>query len=462
VKQNDPESFLARLEEHFAADYIDQIYSSLDADKELDYHRYYEFFFDRVICGNTGICLGRYNSSLKPLLKSLMGCYEEDLRSWVELFEKVLRRRPLLKSKLNEALTRVFLAVDVAREYQPRIVEIAAWFVKEDLLTVDSGSDYFLFQLRTLRHAVTSGQALEIISRFAAVYSGLKSEDDCWKFLNDSQVIIRISEFCPDGMLRETGGGFVDHEVEAEAEVEPVQGVQGVQGAQNAQGPQDTRGVQNAQESPVGDAHDGTDLGVKRPSAGPERLVAYFTSAGLPWLAERYSQMLKDATVDESIGRVIELLHTLETEKDLAALPEAEKHNRVIAGIQEAAESCSLDFHGSIRFAWSVLARSGHMSSVKDTGLFLKSWGAILTHFTLDSLEGQVYLLSLVQKTCYESPTLIEAFKTVVIHLYAVEALDASVIIAWYRHGGGDGKIGFVDQVEEFVQWLDEGVEKAE
>lgn len=454
VKQNDPESFLARLEGHFDEDYIDAIYASLDSDKELEYWRYYEFFFDRVIGGKTGICLGRYDPAQKPELKSLLGCHEEDLPDWVMLFEKVLRRRPLLKSKLNESLTRVFLAVDVAREYQPRIVEIAARFVIEDMVAVDSGADYFLFHLRTLRHAVTSGQALEIITKFAAVYARLKDEESCWKFLSDSQVIGRIAEFCPDGMLREAGGGFADHEVE-------------VDGAGHGEDGDDKEGEAAADDgadnaAAQASAAAGSPASPGSQPAGPARLVAYFTDVGLPWLAERYAQMLKDTTVFESLSRVIDTLRSFETEKDLAALPDHEKRARVIASIQEAAESCKLDFNDTIRFTWSILARSGRMTSAKDSGSFLKNWGALLTHFTLDSLEGQVYLLSLAQKTCYENPALIEAFRTIVIHLYSVEALDASVIVAWYRHGGGDGKIGFADQVEEFVQWLEEATEKEE
>lgn len=197
VVQRDPESFLLALEDHFAYDYLETIFEALDSDQELDYRTYYEFFFDRFISGSIGLCLGRVDPNKEPLLTSMLGCHHDDLADWIAAFERFLRKRPFLKTKIGETFGRIILSIDTAQKHQDRIIEVSMTLTKEGLLKPETGVEYFLLKLLRIKHLVTSGQAIDIVARFINELAAATSRDTAWALMANADVIAKLEEFVP-------------------------------------------------------------------------------------------------------------------------------------------------------------------------------------------------------------------------------------------------------------------------
>eukprot|EP00768_Dysnectes_brevis_P009465 gnl/Dysnectes_brevis/954_a1063_3322.p1 GENE.gnl/Dysnectes_brevis/954_a1063_3322~~gnl/Dysnectes_brevis/954_a1063_3322.p1 ORF type:complete len:423 (+),score=136.34 gnl/Dysnectes_brevis/954_a1063_3322:37-1305(+) len=390
--QYEPEIFLEALEEHFQHETVSEIRKSLDTDADLEFRRYADHFFDRLISGGMGLCIGRPDLSIEPEKTSLLGCSDEDIPKWITLCEMLMRRRPFLKIGLADAIAHTMIGLDMMKSHLTRIVTICAHLTAAELLSPDiPSSDFFLLHLAKATHLIQKGIAGEFLIHFSKVFASLSGEDAAWELLDHSEIAERIDDFFP------------------------------------------------------GD------------------VATLLKESGAPWLADRRLLHLSRNMQIKHRAQCIEWVLEHDVKESDSTAPPADIAE-LLRQLHAAQEECKISDKGILALTWDIVASTisygVRNTYAHDAVRAIKRWGPVLASLVGEDMEVQAVLLTIVQRTCYEEPRLLEAFGQIVPQLYGVDALEAEVIEAWFKHAGGSGIIVFKKQLESFVQWLEEQSEE--
>ncbi|TNJ27551.1 Eukaryotic initiation factor 5C [Giardia muris] len=161
---------------------------------------------------------------------------------------------------------------------------------------------------------------------------------------------------------------------------------------------------------------------------------------GLDWFSTQYRRM-------QSM-RAIKKLQDELTESFLRdGAVEAEVYKKIDA----FADSAGLSNEETVELVWNAVSQCFKGRDIPAT---LRRLTPYLLKYVGDDLRTEAKLLSLVQSTCYENPSLIDGFKPIVMMLYDAEVIEGDVIVEWFNSDSGQGRAAFNHQLADFVNWL--------
>lgn len=92
----------------------------------------------------------------------------------------------------------------------------------------------------------------------------------------------------------------------------------------------------------------------------------------------------------------------------------------------------------------------------------LRNYSALLAAFT-STAKAELALIVRVQEYCYENMNFLKVFHKIIVLFYKSEVLSEDVIIKWYREAhSAKGKSVFLEQMKQFVEWLQNAEEESE
>lgn len=198
VVQKDPESFLEALEHLFVGNSLEDVFKNLDSATDIDYKTYHEFFFDRFISGSIGVCFGRVDKRKTPRSPSIFADSLSKVDEWISVLERFMRKRPYMRVGIGEVIGRAMLTIDNIPQYLDHIMSICSHLANIDILKYEKTTEFFLLKLLRITHLVVSGEALNILSKFANSYAALSSQQKAWEYLLAGEVVDKIFDFCPE------------------------------------------------------------------------------------------------------------------------------------------------------------------------------------------------------------------------------------------------------------------------
>lgn len=161
---------------------------------------------------------------------------------------------------------------------------------------------------------------------------------------------------------------------------------------------------------------------------------------GLHWFSTHYRRMQSMCAIKTLQGELAE-----------SFLRDGAVEAEIFKKIDAFASSAGLSNEETVDLVWSAISRCFKGRDIPAT---IRRLAPYLLRYVGDDLQTEAKLLSLVQNTCYENPSLIDGFKPIVTVLYDTEVIEGDVIVEWYNSDSGQGRAAFNHQMADFVNWL--------
>ncbi|XP_044745015.1 protein krasavietz [Coccinella septempunctata] len=149
------------------------------------------------------------------------------------------------------------------------------------------------------------------------------------------------------------------------------------------------------------------------------------------------------------------------------SLTEGKAHKEIVNELKEMAAKEEIQPHETICIIWTTIMAIPEWSKkeelVTDQAVrHLRQYVALFTAFA-QTERAQLSLLLKVQEYCYSNMTFMRAFLKIVMLFYKTDVLPEQVIIKWYKQDYNvKGKMMFVDQMRQFVEWLQNAEEESD
>lgn len=92
----------------------------------------------------------------------------------------------------------------------------------------------------------------------------------------------------------------------------------------------------------------------------------------------------------------------------------------------------------------------------------LKQYTVLFSAFA-QGARAEISLLLKVQEYCYTNMTFMRAFQKIIMLFYKTDVISEQTILKWYKQDYNvKGKMMFVDQMRQFVEWLQNAEEESD
>ncbi|KAK9875509.1 hypothetical protein WA026_007903 [Henosepilachna vigintioctopunctata] len=149
------------------------------------------------------------------------------------------------------------------------------------------------------------------------------------------------------------------------------------------------------------------------------------------------------------------------------SLVENKAHKDIINDLKEMATKEEIQPHETICIIWTTIMAIPEWSKkeelVTDQAVrHLRQYTSLFVAFA-QTERAQLSLLLKVQEYCYSNMTFMRAFQKIVMLFYKTDVLPEQAIIKWYKQDYNvKGKMMFVDQMRQFVEWLQNAEEETD
>lgn len=162
----------------------------------------------------------------------------------------------------------------------------------------------------------------------------------------------------------------------------------------------------------------------------------------------------------------------LQAKKELQILlddgiQEGKPQRHIIEEIKEFANKENIQEHEIVCILWSTIMSQPEWNKkeelVADQAVrHLKLYTNLFSAFT-QSARSELNLLLKVQEYCYSNMTFMRAFQKIIMIFYKTDVISEQVILKWYNQDYNvKGKMMFVDQMKNFVEWLQNAEEETD
>jgi len=174
----------------------------------------------------------------------------------------------------------------------------------------------------------------------------------------------------------------------------------------------------------------------------------------------------------EEILKLYEDQHQQIAKKELQtiladALSENKPQKEIIAELREIAQRDNIQEHETVCIIWTTILDIPEWSKkeelVTDQAVrHLKQYTVLFSAFT-QGARAELSLLLKVQEYCYSNMTFMRAFQKIIMLFYKTDVISEQTILKWYRQDYSvKGKMMFVDQMKQFVEWLQNAEEESD
>ncbi|XP_030762638.1 protein krasavietz [Sitophilus oryzae] len=174
----------------------------------------------------------------------------------------------------------------------------------------------------------------------------------------------------------------------------------------------------------------------------------------------------------EEILKLYEDQHQQAAKKELQslladALAENKPLRDVIAEIKDIAVRDNIQPHETVCIIWTTVMDIPEWSKkeelVTDQAVrHLKQYTVLFSAFT-NGARAELSLLLKVQEYCYSNMTFMRAFQKIIMLFYKTDVISEQAILKWYKQDYNvKGKMMFVDQMKQFVEWLQNAEEETD
>lgn len=149
------------------------------------------------------------------------------------------------------------------------------------------------------------------------------------------------------------------------------------------------------------------------------------------------------------------------------SLSENKQQRDIIAEIREFAAKENITEHEAVCIIWATVMDIPEWSKkeelVTDQAVrHLKQYTSLFEAFTQNG-RSELNLLLKVQDYCYSNMTFMKAFQKIIMLFYKTDVISEQVILKWYKQDYSvKGKMMFVDQMKQFVEWLQNAEEETD
>jgi hypothetical protein len=174
----------------------------------------------------------------------------------------------------------------------------------------------------------------------------------------------------------------------------------------------------------------------------------------------------------EEILKLYNDQHQQQAKKELQvmladSLSENKPQRDIIAELREFAAKENIQEHETVCIIWTTVMDIPEWSKkeelVTDQAVrHLKQYTSLFSAFT-QSARPELNLLLKVQEYCYSNMTFMRAFQKIIMLFYKTDVISEQVILKWYKQDYSvKGKMMFVDQMKQFVEWLQNAEEESD
>jgi len=183
----------------------------------------------------------------------------------------------------------------------------------------------------------------------------------------------------------------------------------------------------------------------------------------------------RTAFVENGLEEILKLYndqHQLLAKKELQSmladgLAENKPQRDIVAEIKEFSAKENIQDHEIVCIVWTTVMDIPEWNKkeelVTDQAVrHLKQYTSLFSAFT-QSPRSELNLLLKVQEYCYANMTFMKAFMKIIMLFYKADVISEQVILKWYKQDYSvKGKMMFVDQMKQFVEWLQNAEEESD
>ncbi|CAG9820989.1 unnamed protein product [Phaedon cochleariae] len=149
------------------------------------------------------------------------------------------------------------------------------------------------------------------------------------------------------------------------------------------------------------------------------------------------------------------------------ALGESKPLRDIIAEVKDIAVKENIQEHETACIIWATIMDIPEWSKKEELVTeqavrHLKHYTNLFAAFT-ESAKAEISLLLKVQDYCYSNMTFMKAFQKIVMLFYKTDVISEQSILKWYKQDYNvKGKMMFVEQMKEFIDWLQNAEEESD
>lgn len=154
-------------------------------------------------------------------------------------------------------------------------------------------------------------------------------------------------------------------------------------------------------------------------------------------------------------------------EKLIEMIKDEEPVDEIVQTAQEEKKKLGLEESETITMIWSVLMKSVEWSKKDDLAAdqairHIKDYLPLISAFSTSPVS-ELNLINKVQEYCYDNMAFHKCFQKIVLMFYKAEILSEEIILRWnHPSNNTKGKGVFVDQMKQFVEWLQNAEEESD
>ncbi|XP_017768577.1 PREDICTED: protein krasavietz [Nicrophorus vespilloides] len=164
--------------------------------------------------------------------------------------------------------------------------------------------------------------------------------------------------------------------------------------------------------------------------------------------------------------------HQQQAKKELQSmladgLAEGKTQRDIIIELRDFSSKESIQDHETVCIVWTTVMDIPEWNKkeelVTDQAVrHLKQYTSLFAEFA-ESTKSELNLLLKVQEFCYANMMFMRAFQKIIMLFYKTDVISEQIILKWYKQDFNvKGKMMFVDQMKNFVEWLQNAEEETD
>ncbi|KAJ8954802.1 hypothetical protein NQ318_014914 [Aromia moschata] len=186
-------------------------------------------------------------------------------------------------------------------------------------------------------------------------------------------------------------------------------------------------------------------------------------------------QYFRNAFQDNGLEEILKLYndqYQQQAKKELQvlladSLAENKQQREIINEIKDVAVKENIQEHETVCIIWATVMDIPEWSKKEELVTeqavrHLKYYTNLFSAFT-QSARAELSLLLKVQDYCYSNMTFMKAFQKIIMLFYKTDVISEQSILKWYKQDYNvKGKMMFVEQMKEFIDWLQNAEEESD
>ncbi|KAJ8936668.1 hypothetical protein NQ314_012208 [Rhamnusium bicolor] len=186
-------------------------------------------------------------------------------------------------------------------------------------------------------------------------------------------------------------------------------------------------------------------------------------------------QYFRNAFQDNGLEEILKLYndqHQQQAKKELQvlladSLGENKAQREIINEVKEIALKENIQEHETVCIIWTTVMDIPEWSKKEELVTeqavrHLKYYTNLFSAFT-QSARAELSLLLKVQDYCYSNMTFMKAFQKIIMLFYKTDVISEQSILKWFKQDYNvKGKMMFVEQMKEFIDWLQNAEEESD